>query len=303
MIRFDQHRAPVEVVQFIAPEDGRCSYLLACGQTRVAALVDPDPAMEQDYLHEIEVSGLRLRAVFDTADRDEAPGDLWDNICRVGPRGSSRLLQADQHTIEVGISPDGAHRYTIFGSANPPAPGCKYSPVFAAFGAFKIAVIPLEARLGQFAYRVGDRLFTGLELRNSANSNGTPDQLLALQDHTIVYPGWRAGTASISIIGSERHVHAPKAQPVPLLQRDPATDEHEESEAFVEELPASSLEPMDYWTSLETGREFVNEARYEEAQHAFKAALAARPGDIIAGQNLKRVEEIIHAAQGAGARL
>ena len=69
-----------------------------------------------------------------------------------------------------------------------------------------------------------------------------------------------------------------------------------------EDLPEAAVEPMDYWTALETGRQFLHESRFAEARASFEAALAERPGDSIATQNLQRLTEIAGDPRAKGVR-
>ncbi len=55
-----------------------------------------------------------------------------------------------------------------------------------------------------------------------------------------------------------------------------------------------------YFEALEAGRSHLRLGAYDAAAAAFRAALAARPGDRIAGQNLKRVLAIVRGARPAG---
>lgn len=283
MIHFDLHRAPVEVIQFIADEDGRCSYLVASGRTRVAALVDPDPAQVEAYRAKLDDGKYRLRMVLDTSSRDEAPDELWDGVPRIGPSGDS-ALQAGDDVLLLGGELQPTVPYTIWGSRFPPSASKRYGPIRVAFGAGHVSVVPLAAHAGRVAYHLGDRLFTGTELRSAASAElPTPEQLLSLDNQVIVYPGWVSDGAYISIVAAERRI-SPRVDS-DAGNREPAT----------QDVPARGLldeEPADYWSALELGRELAAGRRWAVAAEAFEVALQFRPEDRLALQNLRRAREL-----------
>lgn len=312
MIRFDQHRAPVEVVQFIADSDGRCSYIIGCGQTRVAALVDPDPDFAEAYAEELEASGLRLRMVLDTMDRCEGPEPLWEGVPRVGPLGRTRVLEAGE--CELQLREEGELvadvAYTVFGSRFPPNPEQPYGPVRVAFGPFHVEVMPLADHPGRVAYHLADRLFTGTELRASGTEHlSTPVELLGLPSHVIVYPGWAGDRVSLSIVAAERramhrapptlrnHPNREDTHPPAFVEELEVIEDFEplDDEPPTEEAPRLPEVPEDYWAALDMGRTFVGEHKYALAVLAFEAALGFRPGESIAGQNLRRARELAAA--------
>ena len=166
-------------------------------------------------------------------------------------------------------------------------------------------MIALVGLPGRVVYHVEDRLFTGLDLHGHPGTLPTPASLFDLPDHTIVYPGQAWGSQSISIVGAERRAATLSLEPavVPLRSsRAPAAPVLRIADDPPEDLPEAAVEPMDYWTALETGRQFLHESRFAEARASFEAALAERPGDSIATQNLQRLTEIAGDPRAKGVR-
>lgn len=110
----------------------------------------------------------------------------------------------------------------------------------------------------------------------------------------------RAGAAApvVAVLGDEPTVEAAvqRAGVARALVVDPLQALLEEGalrERTRPPPPRRSRPPSgDYYTAIDQGRKHLRAGRFAEAEAAFEIALAERPGDRVAAQNLRRVRQV-----------
>lgn len=181
--------------QLFEPLSSTYSYLLGCEQTRRAVLIDPVVnAIERD-LQVLDELGLTLAYTLEThihADHITAARHLKERVgSRIAAPAMERLPCAD-HGVEDGIPFE--------------------------VGGVRIEPIHTPGHTdGHFAYRVGDRVFTGDALLidgcgRTDFQNGDAatlyrsvrERLFTLPDDVLVYPAHDYQQRHVSCIGQER---------------------------------------------------------------------------------------------------
>ena len=181
--------------QLFDPLSSTYTYLLGCECTGEAMLIDPVIARLERDLAEVDKLGLKLAYSVDThihADHITSARELKRRTgCRIANPGVDHLPCADIH-LEEG-------KALTLGSLN---------------------LQPLHTpghTDGHFAYRLGDRVFTGDALlidgcgrTDFQNGNAADlyrsihDKLFSLPDETLVYPGHDYQQRQVTSIGQEK---------------------------------------------------------------------------------------------------
>jgi len=224
------------VLQHVDEQSGRCSYVLGCRRTAVAALIDPLPSLTGPLMAAVRQYGLRLRWVLNTRDALERVQRVgsgrpppWEDTPRVGPlaasaRAESLMIKAGSMDIGVRLASrveEGTPRFTIGGTALAQTEGRMCGSARIAFGAFHIRILTSVTCADGVAYLVDDRLFTGgtLHAASSDAQPTAPELLWGLAPDTVVYAGRLVAGRSVSTIGQERR-----------MSRDDEVDELEDDD-------------------------------------------------------------------------
>lgn len=181
--------------QFRDPATGTFTYLMGCGQTAVAAIIDPVVDHVPLYLGVLRELGLSLAWTLEThlhADHISAADTLreWTGA-RVGAGRLAGIDTADRLFSENDVLPVGRLEIEVIATPGH-TPGC-------------------------LTYRWADRLFTGDSLLiggcgsiDEPGSNGVvlfdsvTRRLFSLSDEMLVYPGHGLNERWVSCIGEER---------------------------------------------------------------------------------------------------
>jgi len=231
------------VFQHVDEASQRCSHVIACPRTRVAAFVDPVASLSDALQGTIEQWKLRPRWVLQTRLGDLADEGAryvsllsslglgeralpqaapvptpWEDLPRIALRPPSEVPRSDVEMIEAGTLMLGLRRsmrldqvsprYTIGGVALASYAGRICGSARLAFGAIHIRILTSASQPGVLSYLAEDRLFTGRPLfAPGLHGLATPsEQLWGLPPDTIVYPGSLRSGRCISSIGQERRL-------------------------------------------------------------------------------------------------
>ncbi|MCB9675656.1 MAG: DUF4388 domain-containing protein [Alphaproteobacteria bacterium] len=116
--------------------------------------------------------------------------------------------------------------------------------------------------------------------------SGVTDALLQLMDE-----GWLVEVAPARPDEVRRWQATVGTEPVEAPAPAPVAAAPEPEPEPMAPAP-TAVEPQDYYEALDAGRIALRAGDHDAAEASFMAALAARPGDRIAAQNLKRVRAL-----------